>query len=101
MTTDERMWKAATWSAPFAVQAVIAVTGFAAWLLGTILGVDDDGDRQTVLLIATAVAVVVSAAVSGVLLARPDPQQRGIALGIAVSAVTVLIGGAGIAVAFF
>ncbi|MDG4666165.1 hypothetical protein [Mycobacterium sp. 236(2023)] len=101
MTTDERMWKAATWSTPFAVQAVIAVTGLAAWLLGSVLGTEDDSDRQVVLLSATAVAVAVSVVTGGLLLTRPDPQQRGIALGVFVSAATVLIGGAGIAIAFF
>jgi len=101
MTTDERMWKAATWSTPFAVQAVIAVTGLAAWLLGAVIGTEDDGDLQVVLLSATAVAVAVSVVIGGLLLTRPDPQKRGIGLGIFVSATTVLIGGAGIAIAFF
>ncbi|MFB1297750.1 hypothetical protein ACAG24_019730 [Mycobacterium sp. pW049] len=101
MTTDERMWKAATWSAPFAVQVVIAVTGVAAWLLGTIHGTEDDADRQLVLLLGTAVAVLVSAVVGGVLLTRPDPKQRGIGLAVFASAATVLIGGAGVAITFF
>ena len=99
---DEPMWKAATWSTPFAVQAVIAVTICVAWLLGAAMGsLDDDGARRTVLLIATGIAVAGSAAVGGALLTRPGPQARGIGLSLLASAGVVLIGGVGLALTFF
>jgi hypothetical protein len=101
MTPDEHMWKAATWSTPFAIQVVIAVTAVAAWLLGAALGMDDDAGRRTVLLIATAIAVTMSVAFGAVLFTRPTPQPRGIGLSLLASAVVVLIGGVGLAVTFF
>lgn len=98
---DERLWKAATWSAPLAIQAVIALTAVVAWVLSKVAFTSDDVLASTLLLTATGIAVTVSLAAGGVLLTRRAATERGYGLGLLASAVVVMIGGVGLAFTFF
>ena len=91
---DDRLWRAATWSTPIAIQGVLGVTLVAMWLLGKV-GTQHGSrsEERITFLVAMAIAVVVSLAVAAILWRRTSSITRGVGLGVAGSAAGVLIGG--------
>lgn len=94
MDTRERVdWRTATWSTVFWVQAVAAVLFVAMWLLaqGPYQTSNAHGGERAWVLIATAIAVLIALAGSAVLGWTGTPRRRGLALGLAGSAVSVAV----------
>ncbi|WP_232068786.1 hypothetical protein [Mycobacterium mantenii] len=84
----------ATLSAPFVVQIVLGLLLVTMWALGKGPFMTERGHTErSWMLIAVVITTVVSLALAAVLGKSPSPRNRGIALSIAGSSATVLIGG--------
>lgn len=91
---DERVWSAATWSAPIVIQLVFSGMFVAMWLLGKAgLHNDTPAGQRTTFLIAMGLAVVISLVTASLLWRRTSPKTKGVGLAAAGSAAVVLIGG--------
>jgi hypothetical protein len=91
---DVRAWRTATISAPFVVQAVLALLFVNMWLLGKWPFVTHSayaGERAW-MLTATLITTVVSFGVSVALQRSPSSHRRGLSLSIAGSSAIVFIG---------
>lgn len=92
---DAPVWRTATLSAPFMVQAVLAVLLIAMWLLGKWPFETHSayaGERAW-MLTATAITTLTSLLVSAALLRSRSPRNRGLGLSLASCSVVVLAGG--------
>jgi len=87
--SDERLWRTATWTTPFAIQAALAVAIAISWLLGKCWSNLHGVGQFTLGAGATAMSAT---AVSVALFARRTPAAQGIAIGIVGSSLLVLVG---------
>lgn len=89
---NERMWTVATWALPFVIQVVLGVLLISMWLLGK-SGLHNDtfAGQRTVLLFATAIAVMIALVAAAAVFTRASSTARGIGLGTAASAAVVAI----------
>lgn len=92
---DARVWRTATWSAPFVVQVELGLLLTAIWTLGKWPFPTHSayGGERTWMLTAAVVTTLTSLVFSAVLLQSSSPRHRGLSLSIAGSSVVVLIGG--------
>lgn len=93
---DARAWRAATLSAPFVIQGLLAVLIVNAWLLGKWpFGAHSAyaGERPW-LMAALMVTTVEGLLISAVLRIAQSPRRRGLSLSIASCSGVLLIGGA-------
>ncbi len=92
---DARVWRAATWSAPFVVQGILGLLLIAMWALGKWPFPTHSAyaGERTWMLTATLVTTLTSLVFSGALWQSPLPRHRGLSLSIAGCSVVVLIGG--------
>lgn len=96
---DAPVWRTATLSAPFMVQAVLAVLLIAMGLLGKWPFETHSayaGERAW-MLTATAITTLTSLLFSAALLRSRSPRNRGLGFSLASCSVAVLIGGASFA----
>lgn len=86
---NERVWRTATWAAPFAIQIILGVAVAISWLLGkywsTLHGIGQ-------LALGAGATVLLSAAVSAALYARRTPAAQGIAISVAGSCLVAVVG---------
>ena len=87
--SDERLWRSATWTTPFAIQVVLGVAIAISWLLGTCWS-NLHGVGQFVL--GAGATVLLSAATSAALFTRRTPAAQGIAISIVGSSLLALVG---------
>lgn len=91
---DAGAWRTATLSAPFVVQIVLGLLLTTMWVLGKGPFTTEHGHTErSWMLIAAAITALVSLALAAALGQSPSPRNRGLALSIAGSSATVLIGG--------
>ncbi|BCZ21634.1 hypothetical protein MYSE111917_06520 [Mycobacterium senriense] len=91
---DATTWRTATLSTPFVVQIVLGLLLATMWVLGKgIFATERGHTERSWMLLAAAITTVVSLAVAAALWQSPRPRNRGLALSIAGSSATVLIGG--------
>lgn len=91
---DAGAWRVATLSAPFVVQIVLGLLLATMWVLGKGPFTTEQGHTErSWMLVAAAITTLVSLAVAAALANSPSPRNRGLALSIAGSSATVLIGG--------
>lgn len=92
---DAVAWRWATISAPFVVQAVLALLLIMMRLLGNRIFATESGHGERAwMLTATIITAVMSLALGGVLLRSSSSRNRGLGLSIAASSILVLIGAA-------
>lgn len=92
---DARAWRAATLSAPFVVQAVVAMLIINMWLLGKAPFATESGRSERAWIMTAALITTVEAAlVAGALLLSASSGRRGLALSIASCSVVVTVGAA-------
>lgn len=92
---DTRTWRAATWTAPFIIQFGLGAMVITICVSGKIPCYTTIGaySSETVWFLAVAaVAALVSALISGLLLRSPSSCIRGMALSVAGSAAIIFIG---------
>ncbi|SRR5689334_9536886 len=92
---DAAAWRVATLSAPFVVQIVLGLLLATMWLLGKWPFETHSayaGERAW-MLASTGVTALTALLISVAFLSFPSPRNRGLALSIAGSSATVLIGG--------
>ncbi|ASL12191.1 hypothetical protein LFT51_28325 [Mycobacterium intracellulare subsp. chimaera] len=92
---DAPVWRTATLSAPFMVQAVLAVLLIAMWLLGKwpFETHSAHAGERAWMLAAVAITTLTSLLVSAALLRSRSPRNRGLGLSLASCSVVVLAGG--------
>lgn len=91
---DASTWRVATLSAPFVVQVVLGLLLATMWVLGKGLFTTESGHSERGwMFTASIITTVVAMALAAVLGKSPSPRKRGLALSIAGSSATVLIGG--------
>lgn len=86
---DERVWRTATWAAPFAIQVILGVAVAISWLLGKYWS-NLHGAGQFAF--GAGATVLLSAAVSAALFARRTPAAQGIAISIVGSCLVAVVG---------
>lgn len=92
---DAPVWRTATLSSPFMVQAVLAVLLIAMWLLGKwpFETHSAHAGERAWMLAAVAITTLTSLLVSAALLRSRSPRNRGLGLSLASCSVVVLAGG--------
>lgn len=92
---DAPVWRTATLSAPFMVQAVLAVLLIVMWLLGKwpFETHSAHAGERAWMLAAVAITTLTSLLVSAALLRSRSPRNRGLGLSLASCSVVVLAGG--------
>lgn len=91
---DAGAWRVATLSAPFVVQIVLGLLLATMWVLGKGPFMTERGhSERSWMLVAAAITTLVSLAVAAALVKSPSSRNRGLALSVAGSSATVLIGG--------
>lgn len=91
---DAGAWRTATLSAPFVVQIVLGLLLATMWVLGKGPFTTERGHTErSWMLVAAVITPLVSLALAAVLVQSSSPRNRGLALSIAGSSATVLIGG--------
>lgn len=92
---DAPAWRTATLSAPFMVQAVLAVLLIAMWLLGKwpFETHSAHAGERAWMLTANAITTLTSLLLSAALLRSRSPRNRGLGLSLASCSVVVLAGG--------
>lgn len=86
---DARVWRIATWAAPFMIQVVLGLTVGISWLLGKSSS-NVHGPVQYAL--GAVATLLLSAVFSTVLFRRGSPRAQGIAVSICGSFVVAIVG---------
>jgi uncharacterized membrane protein len=87
---DERVWRIATWAAPFTIQVVLGVAVAISWLLGKNVS-NLHGFAQYAS--GTAATLLLSAALSAPLFLSNSPRAQGVAISIVGSLAVSVVGG--------
>jgi hypothetical protein len=86
----DRVWRTATWAAPFTMQVVLGVVIASSWLLGKYIS-NLHGFAQYAS--GTATTLILSAAVSVPLFLSNSPRAQGVAISIIGSLAVTVVGG--------
>ena len=86
---NERVWRTATWAAPFVIQIILGVAIAISWLLGKYWS-NLHGVGQFA--VGAGATVLLSAAVSAALFARRSPAAQGIAISVVGSCLVAAVG---------